>query len=156
MVDDPKVQRLPDALFKALINLWCLASKNDGTLPPADEIGFKLRMKPEKVATMLTTLLDKGLLDEFETALRPHNWRNRQYKSDVSTDRVKQFRKRLGNVSRPVSVTRPDTETERLLSSSEQEPALRKVNGQARGASREAVPLLPTSELVEKLRTARA
>ena len=40
VVDDPKVQRLSNTLFKVLINLWCLASANDGVLPPIDEIAF--------------------------------------------------------------------------------------------------------------------
>src|SRR5690348_10504973 len=56
LVDNPKVQRLDGALFKALINLWCLASANDGSLPPIDEIAFKLRMKPEKAQRVLTEL----------------------------------------------------------------------------------------------------
>jgi len=30
LVDDPKVQRLDPRLFKALVNLWCLASANGG------------------------------------------------------------------------------------------------------------------------------
>src|SRR5690349_1451872 len=144
LVDDPKVQRLPDAMFKAIVNLWCLASKNDGALPPAADIGFKLRMKPAKVEAMLTMFIEAGLLDRDQDLLRPHNWRNRQYKSDVSTDRVKQFRKRRWNVSHGVSVTRPDTETERNITSSEYVAGK---NGQARGTSGETPPT-PTSGLV--------
>jgi hypothetical protein len=45
LVDDPTVQRLDAALFKALINLGCLASANYGALPPIDEIAFKLRTR---------------------------------------------------------------------------------------------------------------
>jgi hypothetical protein len=60
LVDDPKVQRLDPPLFKALINLWCLASANDGVLPPINEIAFKLRMKPEKVQRVLTELRAAG------------------------------------------------------------------------------------------------
>ncbi len=33
LVDDPKVQRLDPSCFKALINLWCLASANGGSWP---------------------------------------------------------------------------------------------------------------------------
>ena len=56
LVDDPKVQRLEPSLFKALINLWCLTSANDGVFPPIDEIAFKLRMKPEKAQRVLNEL----------------------------------------------------------------------------------------------------
>ena len=82
LVDDPKVQRLDPSLFKALINLWCLASANDGVLPPIDEIAFKLRMKPEKAQRVLTELTAAGLIDDDETGARPHNWDARQFMSD--------------------------------------------------------------------------
>ena len=34
-LDDPKVQKLPPALFKSWVNLLCLTARHDGTLPPA-------------------------------------------------------------------------------------------------------------------------
>jgi hypothetical protein len=112
LVDDPKVQRLKPALFKALINLWCLASANEGTLPPVDEIAFKLRMKPEKARRVLTELRTAGLLDDDATGTHPHNWAGRQFTSDGSTPRVKRFRERRRNVSPAVSETGPESETE--------------------------------------------
>jgi hypothetical protein len=112
LVDDPKVQRLDAALFKALINLWCLASANDGALPPIDEIAFKLRMKREKAQRVLTDLRAAGLIDDDERGARPHNWDERQFKSDGSTPRVKRFRERRRNVSPAVSETAPESETE--------------------------------------------
>jgi hypothetical protein len=112
LVDDPKVQRLDAALFKALINLWCLASANDGALPPTDEIAFKLRMKREKAQRVLTDLRAAGLIDDDERGARPHNWDERQFKSDGSTPRVKRFRERRRNVSPAVSETGPESETE--------------------------------------------
>jgi hypothetical protein len=112
LVDDPKVQRLEPSLFKALINLWCLTSSNGGALPPVDEIAFKLRMKTEKVQRVLAELRTAGLIDEDERGARPHNWDERQFKSDVSTSRVKRFRERHRNVSPAVSVTSPEAETE--------------------------------------------
>ena len=39
-LDDPKVQRLAPHLFKTWINLLCLASKEDGTMPSNDDIAF--------------------------------------------------------------------------------------------------------------------
>jgi len=112
LVDDPKVQRLEPSLFKALVNLWCLASANEGTLPPVDEIAFKLRMKPEKARRVLTELRTAGLLDDDATGTHPHNWAARQFMSDGSTPRVKRFREGRRNVSPAVSETTPDTETE--------------------------------------------
>jgi hypothetical protein len=112
LVDDPKVQRLDPSLFKTLINLWCLASANDGVLPSIEVIAFKLRMKPEKVQRVLDQLRAAGLVDDDKEGARPHNWDQRQFKSDVSTARVKRFRERRGNVSTAFSETIPETEAE--------------------------------------------
>jgi hypothetical protein len=112
LVDDPKVQQLDPSLFKALINFWCLASANDGVFPSSDVIAFKLRMKPEKALRVLDQLRAAGLVDDDAKGARPHNWHQRQFKSDVSTVRVKRFRERRGNVSMAFFETGPETETE--------------------------------------------
>lgn len=112
LVDDPKVQRLPAELVKALLNLWCLASKNGGLLPSVDEIAFKLRMKGGRVDSILDQLRWAGLIDDDETGTRPHNWNGRQFKSDVSNERVKRFRERTCNVTETVTVTPPETEAD--------------------------------------------
>ena len=110
LVDDPKIQRLPGEMVKALLNLWCLASQNDGLLPAHDDISFKLRMRPAKVQHLLSVLGECGLVDSDETGLRPHNWNARQFKSDVSNERVKQHRERKRNVTPTVTATPPETE----------------------------------------------
>ena len=118
-LDDPKVQGLSDRLFRVWVNLLCVASKNEGAIPEAD-LPFLLRMEARKVAALLDTLVARGLIDRFDTHTEPHNWKARQYKSDVSTDRVKEFRKRKRNAGRNVSHgvsetedgTPPDTETD--------------------------------------------
>lgn len=115
LVDDPKIQRLPGETVKALLNLWCLASQNDGLLPAADDIAFKLRMKPAKVEQLLSVLGECGLIDSEETGLRPHNWNARQYKSDVTdptaASRQKAYRERNKNRDddRNATVTNTDT-----------------------------------------------
>ena len=124
-INHPKLLRLSDELFRAWFTLLCVASQNDGELPPAADIALTLRLKPSKVAEWITKLSAGGLLDKTETGFVPHNWHGRQYKSDVSTERVKRFRNKKRNVSSAVSETAPeqsrteaDTETER-----EQKPA---------------------------------
>jgi hypothetical protein len=112
LVDNPKVQRLEDWLFKALINLWCLAAANDGVLPPVDEIAFKLRITIEKARRVLSQLRAGGFIDDDERGARPHNWDKWQFKSDGSTPRVKRFRERRRNVSPTVSETGPESETD--------------------------------------------
>ncbi len=94
LVDDPKVQRLPPALFKHLINVWCIASKSSGSIPPVDELAFSLRITPQKAAEIICDLKAANLLDCEGETLSPHNWSGRQFLSDVSTDRVQKYRDR--------------------------------------------------------------
>lgn len=106
-VDDPKLLLLSDRAHRAWFNLMCLASIGEGRLPERKVIELKLRLPPAKAQAVLKELIDAGLIDEDETGLKPHNWNGRQYKSDVSTERVKRFR----NGNRNVSVTPPETES---------------------------------------------
>ena len=120
-VDDPKVQRLPTHLFKFWINCLCLASKHGGKLPRVPDLAFSLRISEKLATECQESLIACGLLDVDDFSVSPHNWSGRQYVSDVSTERVKRFRKRL----HAVSETPPDTEqiqiqktdTERSISS---------------------------------------
>jgi len=118
LVDDPKIQRLPGETVKALINLWCLTSQNDGLLPAIDDIAFKLRMKQAKVEHLLSVLGECGLIDSDEIGLRPHNWNERQYKSDTkdptAPTRQKAYRERIKNRNATVTVTDTRTETEQI------------------------------------------
>jgi hypothetical protein len=109
-VNDPKVQRLPGEKFKTWVNLLCLASKNDGVLPSLADIAFSLRLSDEKVSAMLKDFCLQGLLDPDAGGYAPHNWGGRQFKSDVSNERVKQHRQRKRNVTHAVTVTTPETE----------------------------------------------
>jgi hypothetical protein len=111
-INDPKVLKLPEAMRWHWIAMLCVASKNDGVLPALDDIAIQLRVTAAKATEIIATLVKAGLLDKTETGFAPHNWNGRQYKSDVSTERVKRFR----NGKRNVSVTPPETETETEVS----------------------------------------
>ena len=72
-------------------------------------------MTEQRAAVLVTELHRAGLLDRDENGFAPHNWAGRQYKSDSSTERVKEHRDRkkrevivTGNVSSDVSVTPPE------------------------------------------------
>lgn len=112
VLDDPKVQRLSGEEFKGWVNILCLTAKFDGALPPVDDISFALRLDAKKAEKMVSRLISVGLLVETETGLKPHKWDSRQYKSDVSTDRVKRFRERSKKQPETEPETTPDTETE--------------------------------------------
>lgn len=111
-LDDPKVQALPPVLFKAWINLLCVASRNDGKLP-VEDLPFLLRLSEEETADAIEKLNERGLLDMVDEKLQPHNWGVRQFKSDVSNERVKRHRQQHSNVTKTQQVTAPETEQNR-------------------------------------------
>lgn len=111
VIHDPKVQKLPPQLFKDWINVLCLAAQYEGKIPAViDDVAFSLRLSAPRTKKLLADLSESGLLDVSETEITPHNWENRQYKSDVSTERVKRFRQAKRNGDETVSETPPDTE----------------------------------------------
>jgi len=94
IIDDPKVQNLPPGLFKFWINLLCLARQNDvdGVIPSDKEIAFRLRMRSDRCQQYVRALHSRGLIDVTDDTRSPHNWGQRQFKSDDSTPRVQRFR----------------------------------------------------------------
>lgn len=112
VLEDPKVQRLSGDEFKAWVNLLCLTAKHDGALPPLSDIAFSLRLDEKKAGKMLDKLVAAGLIVRDETGMKPHKWDARQYKSDVSTDRVKRFRERSKKRSGTDDETPPEAETD--------------------------------------------
>jgi hypothetical protein len=101
LIDDPKVQRLEGRVFKVWINLLCLASRSDprGVLPDHGDLAFALRIEEEEAEETIRLLLDKGLLEEVDGALMPHNWDGRQFRSDDVASRVKRSRVRQEEVA---------------------------------------------------------
>ncbi|MGJ3630074.1 hypothetical protein AB5I41_31620 [Sphingomonas sp. MMS24-JH45] len=81
-----------------------------------EDIGFALRLDARKALAIVGRLVAAGLLDQDGDRFVPHGWNARQYKSDVSTGRVKAFRERkkgvAGNVDETFHETAPDTETD--------------------------------------------
>lgn len=119
-LDDPKVQKLPAETFRGWVNLLCLAARNDGVLPPHADIAFALRLTDARATALLDGLIEAELLDHDDSGIRPHNWSSRQYKSDVSNERVKRHREQAKtvtcNVTPSVTETPPDTESEQKQS----------------------------------------
>src|SRR5262249_20262965 len=96
--NDPKLMLLPPEMFRAWFILVCFAGEHDGRVGPMAEIAFALHVNESKARAIVAYLAGKRLFDPLdEGCFTPHNWKRRQYKSDVSTDRVKQFRNRRRN-----------------------------------------------------------
>jgi len=119
-LNDPKVQMLPPHLFKAWVNLLCVAGSNDGKLPSIDDIAFTLRLSVESAREAVDELILAGLLDMSHVTkiVSPHNWKERQFKSDTSAERTRKWRKNKKekistcDVTSDVAVTPSDTESD--------------------------------------------
>lgn len=122
LIDNRKVQSLPDRYFRWCINLWCLAKLSNGVLPTIADIAWRLR-KPEKEASdAVNFLLSNGLLDQSEDGgLTPHDWDSHQFQSDTSTHRVRKYRsKKACNASGNVSMKQEGNVTVTVQSRTEQ------------------------------------
>ena len=118
-LNDPKLQKLGLKMVGAWFNLLCVASQNGGQIEDKT-IAFCLRSSKKRSTEIVQKLVDAGLLERTsEGNYTPHNWQQRQYVGDHSTERVRRFRKRKneGNETvshrfRTVSGTAPDTEAD--------------------------------------------
>ncbi len=96
VVHDPKVQQLPAELFKAWVNVLCMASNNEGKVSSnPGEIAFTLRVTESRAERIMKELTDRGLLEVTDSGYTPHNWEGRQYAADVSTSRVRKYRENI-------------------------------------------------------------
>lgn len=128
-LESRKIQDLPPVLFKAWVNLLCIARTHDGVLPPLAEISFKLRCSTKQAALWIFELQKRFLIDEDPVSklLMPHDWREHQYVSDNVYERVKKHRAKQaeatkGNVSRNVPETpRARDRTEQIQNRTESE-----------------------------------
>jgi hypothetical protein len=110
VLDDPKVQKLEPRLFKAWVNLLCVASRNNGFIQPADA-AFALRVSEKECDRIISSLVTAGLIDD-DGGLSPHNWASRQYQSDTSAMRMRRHRERQRDGDVTSHVTPPDTDTD--------------------------------------------
>lgn len=124
ILDDPKLARLSDAQYRGWNKLLALAKFHGGTVPPdIHDIAYRLRIPEGKTRDLLQVLVSAKLFDQNGNGYTPHNWTERQFESDVSTERVKRFRNRNEtvdetfhetpqSVSETVNETAPDTDTD--------------------------------------------
>jgi hypothetical protein len=136
-IDHPKLLKLSDAMHRAWYTLMCVASANDGVLPPTADIAVRLREKPQKVAAWITHLVTAGLFDNDDGVFKPHNWSKRQYKSDVTDPtaalRQQRYRERKRNErnntvtdKRPEAEAKTDSEQSRADASTPVDEELKK------------------------------
>lgn len=90
---DPKILALNDAQFRAWVGCLAVAAKNGGKLPSTWHVACDLRMMAPKAQDAINDLIQAQLLDILpDQSIAPHNWSERQFVSDVSTERVRKHR----------------------------------------------------------------
>ena len=92
---DPKVQTLSETDQRRFIMLLCLRCSNGNKRITDKAAAFQLRTAPSRYKTTKRRLQAAGLIDKFNA---PVHWAARQFNSDVSTERVREHRKRFSNV----------------------------------------------------------
>jgi hypothetical protein len=111
-LESHKVQLLSDAHYRAWESLLCVAALHDGVLPSLPETAFRLRKSTEETAALIEALLAARLFDRTDRGIEPHDWSEWQYRSDVSSERVKRFRQRGRGVSETPSESDTDSDSE--------------------------------------------
>jgi hypothetical protein len=111
LLNDPKVQKLPPTAFKVLINLWCIASQNDGVIPE-EHLAHTLRMRPDRCREAVNLLFSLRLLDRDGTELRPHKWRERNPNHDHSATRTRAYRAKSRHSDAAVTPLEVEVEVE--------------------------------------------
>lgn len=114
---DPKLLKLSDRDFRWWFNFVCVAADNDGRMPYVRDLAAEFRTSEHTIAVAIERLRCAGLFEIDgepgpDVQYVPHNWNGLQYKNDVSTDRVKRFRKRRETVSETPSESEADTEAD--------------------------------------------
>lgn len=124
---DPKILRLSDSHFRAWIIILQVAGEHEnGILPSIPDLACELRRTVPHTEQIIDELIDWGLIDILERSgdvlvLQPHNWDQRQFRSDSekSTERVRRHRekKEAGTVQRFSNVS--ETKNQHFLSDSD-------------------------------------
>jgi 5-methylcytosine-specific restriction endonuclease McrA len=79
-INNPVVQSLPGDIFKTWVNCLCVAVgyKNNGILPPVDELAWLIRVDKEATHVHLNRLISDGLIVNIGNGrLRPKDWHTR-------------------------------------------------------------------------------
>ncbi len=98
ILDDPKMGRLANHLWRRAVELFLLAGRegNDGALPPVEEMAWTLRLSEDKVLEDLHGLAEVGVVHEAESGVWfVTNFKERQ--TSESYERVKRYRERYRN-----------------------------------------------------------
>lgn len=120
ILDDPKVGRMPDRLFRRTIELFLLAGKsdnNEGVLPPIEDIAWLLRVDEAVLLDDLYALQALDIVHEIEPGIWVVTHFSERQDPDTPAERVAKHRK---NVTKRYN-TRNEDVTKRYKTSNDVE-----------------------------------
>jgi hypothetical protein len=102
ILEDSKMGRLPDNLWRRAIELFLMAGEldNQGKLPCTGDIAWRLRLTEETLEADLTRLESAGILTKTPDGWLVTNFAKRQAPTET-VDRVRQFRERKKKQAAP-------------------------------------------------------
>lgn len=95
LLDDIHWHKLPDRDAKILVELWMLASECGGTLPPLEEIAFRLRRPANELKSVLNRLpnwIEGTCLDSPAEVSRPEEKRIEEEVEEKENERERRAR----------------------------------------------------------------
>lgn len=108
---DPKIQSMSETMQRRFIMIMCLHIRNDDVTFHETEIAVALRISEDELALTKALFIQKGFITETWNLLK---WRERQFLSDSSSERVRKHRetkKRFSNDSETFQ-KRPQIQTQ--------------------------------------------
>ena len=116
MLDDPKMARLPNYLWRRAVEFFLLAGRQgeEGALPPVEEMAWSLRLSEDKLLEDLQRLAGVGVVHICNTDAagtsenRPGRWCVTHFKETQnceSVERVRRYRERTRNAQRNGAAT---------------------------------------------------
>lgn len=108
ILNDPKMARLSDHLFRRAIELFLLAGSHgqDGSLPTVQDMSWQLRATPQKLTADLQALQAVGILDQIDSA-----WIVTHFEARQSPAETKERSKRYRDTRKQTSYYQPQRET---------------------------------------------
>ena len=144
ILDDPKMGRMPDRLWRRTIELFLLAGEldQDGALPEVKDMAWRLRINDDSLIDDLTYLINYGIVHKQGERFTVSKFAERQ--APISdAERMRRLRERQQKeqyygdepVTNSVTNRKTDTDTDknRLDTESEKKYALKEVTDQEAG-----------------------
>lgn len=108
ILDDPKMGRMDDTLWRRTIELFLLAAKTseDGALPPVSDISWNLRVSETDILNALEKLQDLGIVFEDESGWMVTHFAERQ-DADSHAERQMRYKESRRTSPKPVTKSHP-------------------------------------------------